>query len=827
MGRGDELSHISTLLLGTTPMITITGPGGIGKTRLAAETAHRIRAAGRRPLYWVRLAGLLPDCDPIVVAEEVARGVVDSDMSGLSAPEALIAALSRAGAHSLLVLDNCEHALPGTRELVATLLDEVAGLTVLATSREPIGGDHEQLVKLPPLPRSDAAELFRQRAEVAGHRLDTADEAAVDRICRHIDDNPLFIRLAAARLSREPLAMVADGLSGDADDRRLRWRHGPGVGNDSRHRGVRDVIAWSYGLCTPAERLLLERMSVFSAGTETNPDNGASDCARYIGADPEAIAAICADSELSADRVPELLARLVDQSLVSVHMTTTEVRYSLVESVRVFAHQQLRNRGAAGRDEPERLARRHRHHYRDAVLAAAAAPPGPGDLIALNWAQAAWDNMRLAIETSIATPGEATIGLDITTGLIALRVPFVRGSLRELQRWAELAMRAEHEVGSAAGPRVQALALIAWSMLCQGLLVRAEEVLTECLTRCLRDAETARRWRAHAETDRGLPAAVEFAQGAALMIIDHDPRAVAVLARAHEKYIDAGDVRSASNAEFFAAMAAGSLDTPQRALRIARRHRDRTLRFGADWSIAWAELAWATAAGKQGRIAEALSAARSALTRMVAIQDRWGVLWSVHVRIWTLAQQLATSGDTEPADRRRTLAIETARLAGGAEALRDRLGAGHGTDLQLFEIERALMVARTVLGDRTVATAQHEGAQLRCDRGEVERFALGTLDPDTAPWAPIAPAPLPWTTLTTAERAVAILAAAGWTNSAIAARRGRSLRTVDAQVSAIFQKLEINSRADILGFAPDAATAPIERERQRLQRAGTGRAIPD
>lgn len=791
VGRERELERIAALLLAGTRLITLTGSGGIGKTRLAAEAVHRFHRARRVPIHWVRLARVPVGADATVVADELARSIVEVDFSDRSSWDALRETLLTGSGRSrpaILVLDNCEHVLDSAGEVVTALLDAVPRLTVLATSREAIGWVDEQLVPVPALSREQALTLFRARAELTGRPLAGEEDAAVaGSICLHLHNHPLFIRLAAARLTRQPLRTILRDLADG--DRRLRWSPGPRVGIDRRHWRIGDVIAWSYDLCTDGERLLFERMAVFAAGYDANPDD---EHGRDAGAEPEAIAAVCGGDGIAADEIEGLLERLADRSLVTVHLTADTVRYSLPETLRVFAGQRLRERGT----EWERLAAAHRRYYRDKTVRAAATWFGPAELELLDWARAAWDNLLIAMDTGLATPGDAVAGLEIATGLIALRLPFFMGSLREARRWTVRTMAATRALDPAPVElQVSAMALTAWLTSCQGAPEDAAPLLDECVAAC-GIGDTG--WRADPAADRGLPAPVELAWGTELLVAG-DPRSITVLARARERFSAAGDAGGAAMSEMFRALAAGLLGTGEQAAEATRAYLDRTTDSGATWAHSWAELASAIATAAHGDPAEAAALARTALRRQLPVRDQWGAAWAVHIRMWALAR-LATA---ERAD----VAAEIAALAGGARTVRQRLGVNLA-NLGPFaaETDRAIAVARDILGADAFAAAEREGALLRPELDEPAHLALGTLSLRKLP--PDHPVhrqrPSRWGTLSAAEREVAALAAAGWANSAIAARRGSSIRTVDAQVASIFTKLLINSRAAIACHVPGA-----------------------
>lgn len=426
--------------------------------------------------------------------------------------------------------------------------------------------------------------------------------------------------------------MILRGLTGGADDRRLYWSPGPRSEADPRHHGVRDVVAWSYELCSDKERLLFDRLSVFAAGDDTNPEDshGADDAAASMGTDLDAIETICSDDTSETDmnshtgaglarqEIEGLLERLVNHSLVTVHITPTTVRYSLLESLRVFAQQRLRERSVDEVDEPARLARRHRRHYRDKVVFAAANWFGPAEQDLLDWARAEWDNILTAIETSITTPGEAAVGLEICTGLFALRVPFYTGAFRELRQWTGRCLQATR--ASTPQPtelQMVAMALIAGIAVHKGEHEDAERMLEDCIAACIPDPDSRRDWRHTPETDIGLPAPAELAWGMELIFAHRNVRAIGVLARAREKFHHLGDHGAEAVSDLWAGFAAGLLGTAQQAHEAARRSLDRANASGASLLISWAELSWAITLTKHGNPTEALEVERRALAYLL------------------------------------------------------------------------------------------------------------------------------------------------------------------------------------------------------------------
>jgi predicted ATPase/DNA-binding CsgD family transcriptional regulator len=842
VGREQELDRIGAFLMGPARLVTLIGSGGIGKTKLAEEAARRLHKARRTPVWSVRLAGLAKGADAGAIKEAVTAAVLVEGFVGTSAWDGAVQRLSPLDAAgrvvpSLLVVDNCEHVLAGAGAVIGELLDAVPGLTILATSREPVGWIDEQLVTVPPLSAKQSLELFRQRAKLAEHPIiEPGQIKLAQQTCGHMHGNPLCIRLAAARMFYEPLPMILEQLSGESDDVRMRWRYGPRAGLEGRHRAIGNVIAWSYELCGDKQRLLFDRLSVFAPGYDVNPEDagtGVSD----VGAELEAIEAICADDVsihrydsrpgdqsavgLARTEIRELLDRLVDQSLVSIHMTANTVRYYLLESLRLFADDRLAERSTEEVSEPARLAGRHCYYYRNKVLHAQAQLSGPADQELLNWAVGAWSNIRRAIDTSMAAD-KPVVGLQICVGLLSLRGPFLIGSFPEIRGRVEQTLAAtDPSKPSHAGLQLAALAQTAWLALVQGRPQEAEGLLERCVAVSHPDAARAGHWRDQPETDIGLPAVVDYAWGVELMLARRDPRAIPVLARAHEKFRSIGHRGGEAACEFSEAMAAGFFGSAEQAMMIAQRNLERITAAGAGMARAWAQMALAIALTKHGDAEEALQLGRAALAYLLPTGDQWGTTWIVHIRMWSLARLITDQIAAEKPSRSALvkLATEIAYLAGGVKTQRARLGVlienmGPFAD----ETSTAEQIARDVLGQRTCTDVEKRGLQLFTERSELQRIALGTLSITAA--SPAANSTSNWQTLSEAEREVAILAAAGWPNSAIGVRRGTSTRTTDAQISSIFQKLMVSSREDIVRFVPQDQHNRVSAERSHIPRQG-------
>ncbi|MEV6622314.1 BTAD domain-containing putative transcriptional regulator [Amycolatopsis sp. NPDC051106] len=340
IGRDDDLARIGALLT-TGRLVTVLGPGGAGKTRLALEAAHRHQHEYRDGACFVDLAPVTEPAKigPAVLAGIGLRGGALFDVHRrLEGDELDVLVRELGGRQTLLLLDNCEHLIEAVAHLVAALLPRCPGVRVLATSREPLAVDGEALVPLGPLALPEPDVDVDQAATVASVRLFTERAAAVRpgfavdettlpgivRVVRGLDGLPLALELAAARLRTLALPDLADGL---ADRFRLLTtghRTAP-----ARHRTLRAVIAWSWELLDEHERTVAERISILPGGVT-----------------PASAAAVCAGTAVPADEIPELLAALVDRSLLQP--PTGSGRYRMLETLREYGTARLTGSGELG-----------------------------------------------------------------------------------------------------------------------------------------------------------------------------------------------------------------------------------------------------------------------------------------------------------------------------------------------------------------------------------------------------------------------------------------------------------------------------------------------
>jgi predicted ATPase/DNA-binding CsgD family transcriptional regulator len=339
VGRRKELADVRRLL-GSSRILTLAGPPGVGKTRLALRTGEEVGRRFRDGVWVAELEGLR---DPSLLAQEVARALGLYDASIGWAVETLAHHLGPR--RLLLVVDNCEHLLDACALLVGSLVRSCPRLHVLATSRQSLGVSGETVFRVSPLSIPDrgsvegeAMELLVARAAAvrSGHELEEGEMEAAAELCRRLEGIPLAIELAAVRLKTFSIEQILDRL----DDRFRVLGDGERAAPPHR-RTLRAALDWSYALTTEDEATLWERLSVFPGSV-----------------DLPAVEGVCTDGRFPADRVLDALDGLTDKSVISATRSGTEMRYRMLESIRDYGLEKLRSRG---QEQP--LRSRHLEHY--------------------------------------------------------------------------------------------------------------------------------------------------------------------------------------------------------------------------------------------------------------------------------------------------------------------------------------------------------------------------------------------------------------------------------------------------------------------------------
>jgi predicted ATPase/class 3 adenylate cyclase/DNA-binding CsgD family transcriptional regulator len=456
IGRGSEVSELMDLLA-QNRIVTLTGAGGCGKTRLALHVVAEVIDDYPDGVWWVDLA---PISDPEVVAAKVAANLSVRESESEPVTKALIDQLREK--HLVLILDNCEHLLSASADLASALLVACPSVRVIATSREPLGVSGEVSYRVPSLsfPKSEdesngdysayeSIHLFIERARLVRPKFDINREnaEAIRRICRRLDGIPLAIELAAARTRLLNPTQISEALSGQFD-----ILTGGARNVLPRQRTLEASIAWSYELLDEAERRLLARLSVFS-GTFSM----------------QAVEEVCSDETIDRYRVLDLLSGLTDKSLVQVEDNKSESRYRLLEAVRAFALQKLTDF-----HEASDIRTRHLIHY--VALSERAGQELRGRKFA-DWAAKLTeeiDNLRAAMEWALSSKQEEE-HLRITAALLPFWI--VRSLYSEVRRTMQAALSAEVEPAV----RVKALSTAAMISVFADQYKSAHQLGQECV----------------------------------------------------------------------------------------------------------------------------------------------------------------------------------------------------------------------------------------------------------------------------------------------------------------------------------------------------------
>jgi predicted ATPase/DNA-binding CsgD family transcriptional regulator len=789
VGRGAELAQL-TGLLSTARLVTVAGPGGVGKTRLALRAAADAAHADGSCL--VELSAL---SDPESLPDAVALRLGLQRAGTAGGLDAVLAELR--GRRLLLILDTCEHLTGACARFAATVLRETGNITILATSRQPLHVPGEEVIRLGPLPvpdddgtdtvpagdrgdpgaaagAGDAVELFAQRAAaaVSGFTLAAADIPHVVRLCRRLDGIPLAIELAAVRVRALPVAELAARVEAG-----IEVGTGTRRGSTSRHQTLHAAIEWSYDLCTEAEKAAWRRLSVF-AGT----------FALAVAKD------VIADEAMPPERAGRVISALVDKSIV---LPACAGRYRLLDSVREYGAARL---AAAGEDAAGH--ERHLARYLGLAREFSHLLVADGQRDRLHQLHAEHENLRSALQYGLTDASQATEAdagplpkqAETDSVLAAARLaaalyPYwmMSGSIREGMRWQDKALSwfpapsperasalanrallgAAVGVPEASDEASEAIAVAA-SVGDARTHARAYLALQFALAttgRCAEAMEAARQARWRLET---------LGATHALRALDLQ----LALTYVHARKFDA------------------AIERCQRLLRG----------LGPDerWLRGSAHLLSALAYYQQpGGREECARAASAALRETLEISNLIGEAYALEVLGW-----LAADGGR---------CQRAAWLLGAAEALWQRTGGKlSGSAVLNGYHDQSAATAETALGAAAYAELHAAGAA----RPLAQIAALAIADADTLPALPRPRSAKGeaggWPGregLTGREQEIAVLVASGLSNREIAVRLVISKRTVDAHVNHIFAKLGLSSRVQLTiwlqGRAVESRIVPV------------------
>lgn len=698
VGRAGELAELGRLL-GSSRLVTVTGAGGVGKTRLVLAAARAAAGAAadvvagpadpaqERYCDGVWLAELASVRDPALLELTLAEALGLTDHT--TRPTRTVLAEHLAERRLLLVLDGFEQLVDETADLVRDLLRRSPGLRVLAAGRRPLTLDGELSWPLAPLDPEEALALLIERTSAAdpAFALTETNRAALAELCARLDGLPLALELAAGRLRTLSPAQVLSRL-----EDRFALLTGGSRGALPRHRALRTAIGWSHELCTAGERLLWARLSVFAGQFDL-------DAAEYV----------CAGPDLPVDSVLDLVGELLGQSLLVREETAAGVRYRMLESVRIYGAGWLESLGDA-----RRLRRRHRDWYMGLATWCELDWFSPRQEEVAALVEAELPNLRLALECCLDEPEETHLGQYLAGTLWFYWAGC--GRLTEGRHWLDRTL--EDGLGLAGSEyessRLKALWVLGYVAALQGDSVASMSALYECRDGAARSEN---------------PVAGAYAvhrMGCLALVSDDMARAGELLGSALERYREAGELNSnVLMCQVELAMALAFQGELAGALSLCREVRDICEERGERWTKAYALYVLAYAELDAGGTAEA----RRLLAECVAInhtfRDRVGLVLAVEL----LA--LVTVAEGHPA--------EAAVLQGAAEPLWDGVGmrlfgSGYFNAPRLMCQERA----GELLGAERYASCARHGRALSLD-GLVERALRG---PEPAP-VPAGPLPRP------------------------------------------------------------------------------------
>lgn len=737
-------------------LVTLVGTGGVGKTRLALRVADAHQRAFPDGAWLVELDKLH---DPALVAQTVARTLGLVGQAGPGPVETLVEYI--ASRRLLLVLDNCEHLVDAVAKLTDSLLRAGPHLHVLATSREALGIDGEVAVPVPPLSAPDphqtielpvpdsceAVDLFVARAAmvVPGFAIGPENRAAVAEICHRLDGLPLAIELAVPWLRTLTPQQLRDRL-GDRLNLLRRGRHG----GPERHHTLWNSIGWSYDLCTRQERQLWARLSVFA---------GAFDL--------DAATDVCADPDSDPMEVLELTASLLDKSILVREDDHGIVRYRLLDSVRAYGAERLREMGQ------EATLRRHRDRYAQFIRWADADWLGSLNPDWFNRLDREHPDIRAALEFSLTEPDEARTALAIAGALHPYWV--LRGLTSEGRYWLDRALA--RDTGASAEAVVAAWTSAVLAAL-QGDLAAA-------------NAAVARTHAIATELgDRWSRAIALQAEGAVALHSGDLERAKTCHVAALASFQALGDrnwstlsLTGQATVRAFLGEHAAAAALYEQVIDVTERRDEAWLRPHTLWVLGIAM--W-----KQGEPDRAAERIEQGLRLTRRTGDAMRSSWCLEALAW-----IAASGGQS-----RRAAV----LLGAAEALSHSVGAPAATstyaDLRAYH-EECVRRARGELGDAGFAAAVAHGAALTFD--DAIAYTLDDLpeEPSSSPatGAHRAGTTEP-TTLTRREQEICQLVAEGLSNKQIATRLVISRRTAESHVQNIMVKLGFTNRAQIAAW---------------------------
>ncbi|SDH31100.1 ATP-binding protein [Nonomuraea jiangxiensis] len=664
-------------------LVTVTGIGGVGKSRTVLRLAHQVRPQYPDGVWFADLARLQ---DAGMVKHTISSALGIADQSQRTESESLSEWVGERD--MLLIIDTCEHLVQGCAELVQELLEAAPNLKVLATSRQSLNLPFEHVVPVPPLQvpgedpdeslfTNESVQLFAARAgaSVPDFTLDEDNIGTVAELCRRLDGIPLAIELAAVRLR----ALSVDQILGLLADR-FSLLAGASRTALPRHQTLRAAIGWSHELCEPAERLLWARLSVFAGDFEL-------DAARFV----------CADGRLPSEEITDLVAGLVEKSILLIRSNHAGVRYKLIDTLAEYGEEWLDKLG-----QTEQIRQRHLDYYLSLAQRSEDAWSGPRQIYWFVRMRQEHDNVRVALEHALRTPGKSAQALTLLSSLWFMWV--CCGFAREGRLYLERALQANPAVSK---ERCKALWVLSYVKSAQGDSAGALKAAEMCSNEAVQVGDS-----------RAVILASKM-QGTAALLQGDLQKASALLGVAIEfntdnkelnpgllpAIVELSIVLTAQN-ELYEAES-----LLQDCLQVCKERGELWVSSHAQWALAGTRLA-------AGRPEDALQNAREGLRIKRHFHDTLGTLLALE----TAARILASRDDL----------VNAARLLGALQqnwktAGLPQLGAPWMTD----DHDACVRECVRRMGELAYKNAFEEGARLDLD--EASDVALGEqLDPDAS-----------------------------------------------------------------------------------------------
>lgn len=764
IGREKEISEVKRLI-SENRLVTLTGAGGSGKTRLAMKVAREFLEKSESNVRFIELASL---GDPSLVTQEIASILNIRDQSSRPLLDALVYFFSMHP--SLLILDNCEHLIEACAEVIDTLLQKCADLKILTTSREVLRITGEAAWIVPPLSlpevqawksptsaqealgeyqSSESVQLFIDRARNSspGFELTTNNGAWVAEICRRLDGMPLAIELAAARVRTLSVRQIAERL----DDRFALLTSGSRTAPE-RHQTLVATLDWSYDLLTVREQKVLQRLSVFAGGATL-----------------ESVVTVCRGDEVESDNVLGILTSLVDKSLVIVdRFENLEIRYRLLETIREYALEKLTKL-----NEVEHVKDRHLDYYLQFAEEAEPKLKGAEQHFWYERMETEHDNLRAALGWALDSQNaDAGLGLAGSLGFFWL----THGHLREGRDWVEKALKQRPTTSTA---------LIANALKHLGIMLiqierrnldRADQLLGESLD--MYQKLDNKQELADVLNIRGIHATLRQEYAEAKQFLNES------LALRRE----IGDPWSIANTlQNFTTIA------------LQKHHYERAKAY-AEETIAWFERAGdqrgatrnlmdlAYIATMDGDLARAVTLLTESITKLALLKD----IRSVVVGLESLAALEMKQDDPKRA----------ALYYGAIKTLKETYSLPPSLVTGYEDFEKDITTVKEGLSDREFAHFWEKGRAMSLE--QVLEYVLHAKDepaPDQAEKERFGG-------LTAREREAAVLIAQGMSNREIADAMTVSIRTVETYITRILGKLNFNSRVQIATWVIENGISP-------------------